>query len=330
MGMRQLKLPDDFIPLADLLTETFQYPENESWSIQTDEQEQIQESLKNYSRIWLLIRLIQLFSPPVRDLMRGFVWEEEGQRVGLTTIQRRGDTDIWIVGTVGVLPAYRRRGIAHELVVASLDLIREHGGKKAILGVIDGNFPAYTLYENLGFEHYSGSIEFHAFPKEASAKPTLPGGYNLSPLKRFDWQPRYELEKRISPENLLKYEPVEVGRFRMTLLMRLMWPLIMYAQGMHMKNFAIFTAPEGKIVARYGYTIPTRGKGLNNLEIRLDPDHPELAPFIINDLMHRVVTLSPNRRVEISVPKWMPAVVSGVEGAGFDRRLEHCYMGLVL
>jgi ribosomal protein S18 acetylase RimI-like enzyme len=330
MALRKLKLPDDFIPLGDMLAETFQYPENESWSVQTDEQEQIQESVQNFKRIWPLIRFIQCISPPARDLMRGFVWEEDGQLVGTTTIQRRGATDVWIVGTVGVLPSCRRRGIARKLVEASLDLIKELGGKKAFLGVIDGNLPAYQLYESLGFENYSGSIEFHIILETAPSEYTLPEGYILTPLKRFEWQMRYELEKRISPESLLKYEPVEVGRFRMPLLMRLIWPLIMFAQGMRVRNFAIYTAPEDKIVARFGYTTPTRGKGLNTLEIRLDPDHPELAPFIIHDLMHRVMSLSPGRRIEISVPKWMPAVISAVEAAGFEHRLEQCYMGVVL
>ncbi|OGO18380.1 MAG: hypothetical protein A2Z14_15535 [Chloroflexi bacterium RBG_16_48_8] len=330
MTIRLLKLPDDFILMADILSETFQYPENESWSVQIDEKEQIQESVKNFNRIWPLVRLIQLFSPPARDLMRGCVWEEEDQLVGITTVQRRGATDVWIVGTVGVLPAYRRRGIARKLVAAGLDLIREHGGKKAFLGVIDGNLPAYQLYESLGFDHYSGSIEFHVIPEAAPSEPILPEGYTLSALKRFEWRPRYELEKRISPESLLKYEPVEVGRFRLSLMMRLLWPLIMFAQGMHQKSYAIRTLPEGKIVTRFGYTIPTHGKGLNNVEIRLDSEHPELAPFIVGYLMHKVVTFSPDRRVEISVPKWMPAVVSAVEAAGFERRLEHCYMGLEL
>jgi ribosomal protein S18 acetylase RimI-like enzyme len=317
MPLRLLKLPDDFIPVGDLLAEAFQYPENESWSVQTDELEQIQESVKNYTRIWPLVRLIQLLSPPARDLMRGFVWEEDGRLVGITTIQRRGATDVWTVGTVGVLPAYRRRGIARKLVMASLNLIRENGGKKAFLGVIDGNLPAYQLYESLGFEHYSGSVDFFIMPESAPAEPVLPEGYTLTRLKRFEWRPRFELEKRISPRNLLKYEPVEVGRFRMPLLMHLVWPLIMLAQGMRVRNFVIHIAPEGKIVARFGYAIPTRGKGLNNLEVRLDPNHSELATFMIHDLMHRVVSLSPGRRVEISVPKWMPAVVSAVETAGF-------------
>lgn len=330
MTMRLLKLPDDFSTLGEMVTETFQYPENEAWSVQTDEKEQLQDSMKNLGRIWPLIRLTQLFSPAARDLLRGFVWEEDGQMVGITTVQRRGSTDVWIVGTVGVLPAYRRRGIARKLIVAGVDLIREHRGKKALLGVIDGNLPAYKLYESLGFEHYSGSIEYHTSPAEAPADPTIPEGFTLSTLKRFDWRPRYELERRISPENLLKYEPVEVGRFRIPILIRLIWPLIMFAQGMHQKGFALRTLSEGKIIARLGYTIPTRGKGLNTLEIRLDPDHPELAPFIITYLMHKVVSLSPDRRIEISVPKWQPIVVSAVEATGFERRLEYCHMGLGL
>jgi ribosomal protein S18 acetylase RimI-like enzyme len=330
MPIRKLKLPDDFSTLGEMLTETFQYPENEAWSVQTDEKEQLQESMKNYGRIWPIIRLTQLFSPAARDLIRGFAWEEEGQLAGITTVQRRGATDAWIIGTVGVLPTYRRRGIARKLVIASLDLIREHGGKRTILGVIDGNLPAYKLYESLGFEHYSGSIHYHTIPEKAPASPTMPEDVLLSPLKRFDWRPRYELEKRISPENLLKYEPVEVGRFRVPILIRLIWPLIMFAQGMHQKGYALRTVSEGKIIARFGYTVPTRGKGLNTLEIRLDPDHPELAPFIITYLLHRVVSLSPDRRIEISIPKWMPAVVSAVEAAGIERRLEYCYMGLGL
>ena len=184
--------------------------------------------------------------------------------------------------------------------------------------------------EDVGFEHYSSSVEFHTIPKEPPTESTLPAGYNLSQLKHFDWKPRYELEKLISPESLLKYEPVEVGRFRMPFLMRLIWPLIILAQGMQVRDFAIRTLPEEKIVAQLGYTIPTRGKGLNTLQIRLDPDHPALASFIITYLTHQAVSLRPNRRTEISVPKWMPAVVSAVEEAGFERRLEYCFMGLVL
>jgi ribosomal protein S18 acetylase RimI-like enzyme len=328
--MRPIKLPADLLPLAEMLVDTFQYPENESWSVQSDEQEQLVDGMKNLSRMWPLIRLIQALSPPLRDLLRGYVWEEDGQMVGTTIVQRRGSTDIWIVGTVGVLPAYRRRGIARKCVEEGIELIRKHGGIKAILSVIDGNVPAYTLYEDLGFEDYRGDIDYEARFEEAPPAPSLPPGYVQVPLGTFDWQPRYELEQRISPESLAKYEPVDVGRFRHPPMTRLLYPLIMAAQGIRDKDFLIRTAGQGEVVARGGYTIPTRGKGVNNLRARLDAAHAELAPYLVGTLLHEVMTLSPGHRVEMAVPQWMEELVAAAESAGLEQRVARRCMGLVL
>jgi ribosomal protein S18 acetylase RimI-like enzyme len=121
MTMRQIRLPDDLIPLGEMLGESFQYPENEAWSVQTDEKKEILDAVKNLRRIWPLIRLIQFLSPSLRDIMQRLVWEEDNQLVGVTITQRRSSTDVWIIGTVGVLPAYRRRGIAPKLVVAAVE-----------------------------------------------------------------------------------------------------------------------------------------------------------------------------------------------------------------
>jgi GNAT superfamily N-acetyltransferase len=330
MPMRPIKLPNDLLPLAEMLVDTFQYPENEAWSVQSDEQEQLVEGMRNLSRMWPLIRLIQALSPPLRDLLRGHVWEEDGQMVGTTIVQRRGSTDIWIVGTVGVLPAYRRRGIARKCVEAGIDLIRNHGGTKAILSVIDGNVPAYALYEDLGFEDYRGDIDYEAQFEEPPPAPSLPPGYVRSPLGVFDWQPRYELEERISPESLVNYEPVEVGRFRHPPMTRLLYPLILAAQGMRDKDFSIRTAGQGEVVARGGYTIPTRGKGVNILRARLDAAHGDLAPYLMGTLLHEVMTLSPGHRVEMAVPQWMEEVVAAAESAGLEQRVARRWMGLVL
>jgi hypothetical protein len=229
----------------------------------------------------------------------------------------------------------RRRGIARKLVNAALDLIRQHGGKKAILSVIDGNLPAYTLYESLDFEHYDSSIEFSLTPERAPSAqappaPTLPEGYVQAPLTRFDWRPRYELEKRISPGELLKYEPVEEGRFRYPAMMRVFLPLILFAQGLREEDFIIRTATGEHIVARGGCDVPRRGKGVNKLRLRLDPDHPQLAPYLVKYLLHEVTTASPGLRVELSVPRWMEAVVAAAQAVGFQRRMEYCRMGLEL
>jgi ribosomal protein S18 acetylase RimI-like enzyme len=232
MAMRLIRWPADIMPVVELVVESFQYPENEAWSVQTDEKEQIVDGMRNVARIWPLIRLIQVVSPPMRDLLRGYVWEEDGRIVGASIVQRRGSTDVWVVGTVGVLPGYRRRGLARKLLTAALELMRERGATKVTLGVIDGNLPAYTLYKDMRFERYSGSVEFDALPEEPEAAPELPDGYHRTPLSPHDWQPRYELEKRISPEALQRYDPVLEGRYRRSFGMRLLFPILQRAQGM--------------------------------------------------------------------------------------------------
>lgn len=330
MTMRILELPEDLMPLAEMLAQAFQYPENEAWSVQSDEKDQLIESMKKVSRLWPLIRFMQRLSPPLRDILRGYAWEEDGQMVGMTTVQRRGSTDSWIVGAVGVLPAYRRHGIARKLVQAGLNLIREHGGKKTLLSVIDGNLPAYQLYRSLGFEHYSSNTEYQIAAQASAPEPALPEGYRLSPLSPFNWRPRYALEKRISPESLLRYEPVEVGRFRQPAMMRLLYPLLMFAQGTREAGFAFRTTSEGRIVAHGGYTLPTRGKGPSFLRARLDPDCPELAHFMVAYPLHKAATLRPGHRLEIVIPHWMERLVCAAEELGFKIRCKNCHMGLVL
>jgi GNAT superfamily N-acetyltransferase len=330
MGMREIRLPADLVPLGEMIVEAFQYPENEQWSVQTDEREQIVSMLNNLRRVWPFIRLIQGLSPPLRDLLRGHIWEEEGQTVGTTIFQRRGSTDLWHIGTVGVLPDYRRRGIARQLVEKALATIRERGGIKTVLSVIDGNVPAYALYERLGFEHFAGSVEFTLTPDRVFPEPQLPQTYSRSPLGFFDWKPRYELETRILPEAVSHYEPAKVGRFRRPAAMRLLWPLISLAQGARDEEFVIRTVGEGRVVARGGSSIPTRGKGVNQLWIRLDPAHDELAPYLVGYLLHKVTASSLDHRVELSVDGWMDAVISAAAAAGFQRRMEYCRMGIDL
>jgi GNAT superfamily N-acetyltransferase len=324
-----MHLPADFIPLSEMLVNTFQYPENPEWSIQSDEQEDFAETIKNLGRLWPVIRLGQFFSASLCDLLRGCIWEEDGNIVGCTMVQRRGSTNVWIVGTVGVLPEYRRQGIARKLVERGLEIMRENGGQKAFLDVIDGNMPAYKLYESLGFEHYSGNVEMQIHPDKVFPAPDLPDGYHLLPLKRFDWHPRYELEKRISPESLLKYEPVEEGRFRHSPVMRLILPLIIRAQGKREAAFQIRDT-RGQGVARLGYSVPVKNQGFSELLLRMDPNIPELAPYIIGSMLHQITTLASTRRVEMAIPFWMEPAIEAAKAAGFEKRLAYRRMGIRL
>jgi len=47
MSLRPLHLPADFKTLTQLIIDTFQYPENESWSVQSDDQENITDMFKS-------------------------------------------------------------------------------------------------------------------------------------------------------------------------------------------------------------------------------------------------------------------------------------------
>jgi len=195
--------------------------------------------------------------------------------------------------------------------------------------VIDGNLPARKLYENLGFEQYSGHVELQCKPDQIVVMPEISHGYSQEPLKRFDWVARYDLEKRISPKSLLKYEPVEEKRFRHPPVMRLMIRIIQLAQGTRDQNFLVRDT-QRCIVARHGYSIPRRGKGYNEIFVRLDPEHKVLAPYLVGWLLNQVTTLSPDRKVQFSVPFWMDSVIKAGEKAGFQHRMEMRRMGIVL
>lgn len=76
--------------------------------------------------------------------------------------QSGGETVAWNGGT-GVIPEYRRKGIAKELIAASLDVYRENGVELATLEAIGSNFRAIPLYEKMGYQtiHKIGFLRFN-------------------------------------------------------------------------------------------------------------------------------------------------------------------------
>jgi len=331
MPLRDINLPDDLNPLAKMIVQTFQYPENPSWSVQTDEKELIVDGIKNIARIWPLIKFASLFSEQLNDMFHGCVWEENGEIVGTAIVQRRGSSALWVVGTVGVLPPFRRRGIAKKCIVRALEIIRGRGGQKATLSVIDGNIPALHLYESLGFETFSGNVEFQAFPENPPDLPLIPEDTTLSPTSFFNWEPRYQLAKITTPETNLKYEPVEEARFKQSGIMRVILPLIILSQGVKEQWLLLKKDETGQVVGYGGYSFPrSPTKGFNSIWLHLDPAHGELARPIIQYLVHQVVKNHPGRRVECSLPDHMHSVIEALEDAGFERRVSYHRMGMII
>ncbi len=317
MPMRPLELPRDLLPAADMLVRSFQYPEHPGWGVQSDEQQQIVESMKRMRRIWPLVRVLQRISPSLRDMVRGFVWEEDGAIVGMTIANREGLTQDWYIGTVAVLPEFRRRGLARKLVVAALDMMRAQGGARVTLGVIDGNVPAQTLYRSLGFVEYGGSTRYSLTPSGTVEAPDLPASYTASKLAEFDWRTRYELDRRIVPEELQRFEPVVPAAYRTPAIVRLLAPLFRRAQGSRTEEVVIRRAVDGISVARAAWTVSTTGKGVNTMRIRVDPAHADLSPYLVRRSLNKILGRSPQLRVVAFVQKWMPAVAHEAEALGF-------------
>ncbi len=90
-----------------------------------------------------------------------------GQKIG--TSRARIDTvageQVGYVGTVGVLPEYRRRGIAQALVLQTLHYLASQGMRSAILYVEGQNHSARLLYDKMGWKpvyqtvHYWKTVE---------------------------------------------------------------------------------------------------------------------------------------------------------------------------
>jgi len=327
MPMRPIALPRDLLPAADMLVRAFQYPDHPEWGVQSDEQEQLVDSIRRMRHIWPVVRLLQVVSPALRDIARGFVWEEEGVMGGLTIAQREGTTSMWYIGTVGVLPEFRRRGVARQLVIATLDMMRARGGTRARLGVIDGNTPAQALYRSLGFVEYGGSIRYALAPVSSVERPALPAGYDEVPLGEFDWHTRYELDRRIVPASLQEFEPIIPGRFRTPWPIRVLAPLFRFVETARDHDVVVRRAPDQVVVARAGWSVSKKGRGTNQIRVRLDPAHPDLAPYLTRRALGEVLAKSPALRVELFAPTWMPEVAREAEALGFIRRMSGRSMG---
>jgi ribosomal protein S18 acetylase RimI-like enzyme len=330
-------MPGDLEKLESLLYESFQYPENAEWGVQEDERENLTSQVSSLRRLWPLLRAITWVYPRLADLFGGHVWEEEGKLVGVVLVEPTGlmSGPAWVVGTVAVLPGYRRRGIARQLVEAGIALARERGAETLMLDVMAQNKPAYELYKSLGFSHFATGFELGREPETPlpRAEP-LPAGYRARALSRAEWQPRYELARRVYPEEVQVFRPVEKSDYHPPLLVRALIRLIDRFSGSARKGYAVVQtageAADGEPVAVARYLARTKAGGINGIYIVLDPAHTELAPYLIGMIAREVTERSPGRRIRFGQFNWGQAVINAALDMGLTIQKEGHEMGLVL
>lgn len=147
-GLRPVNLRSDLAPLADLMGLVF------GATMDSNDQAAIQE-MRYLSKIGIGSSLLTRMNDLALGISLGFVWMEDNRLVGNVSIypahwpRELGST--WSIANVGVHPDYRRRGIARQLMLAAMEMIRQRGGRRAVLQVDADNEGARKLYLELGF-----------------------------------------------------------------------------------------------------------------------------------------------------------------------------------
>jgi ribosomal protein S18 acetylase RimI-like enzyme len=329
MSLRKFKIPQDAQTLIDIVPLAFQYPEHPEWSIDEAEKEELIESFGAIKKIWWLIRGVGYVWRPMQDSMLGYVWEEDGQAVGVCNVFRQSASQQWMIGNVAVLPEYRRRGIARKLVQACVDLAIERGAKQIVLDVIDNNVPAYELYKSIGFVHYAGQYIYeHPNDAPTDQPPSLPTEYSAHELKVKDWRLRYQLAQRITPNHVQEFEPVEEKKYRVPLIVRVIQPIAIRLLGMQVRRLTIEDTNH-TVIGVASYHVRKNGKGNPDVSISLDKTHAQISQPLLKQLLAEIRQINSTGTIELVLPDWQfyegeidPSTV------GFTKRLTHHRLGM--
>lgn len=319
MPLRPLQLPGDLPVMLDLIERCFVYPENDAWSIQTDELESMADSFRTLKRLWPLLWVLRLFSRDIQDTMWGIIAEEDDKPVGMSVTVRQPGANQWVIGNVAVLPAYRRRGLAREMVLACVGRAQQRGGALVELEVVLGNLPASRLYERLGFTRY---VIRHVLRREAGPPPertALPDGYELEACHFNDWQPRHALAARITPASVQRYVPESESRYRRSRLMRLLYPLLRTMMRLE-QQYLLVRGPDGQPVASAITTSRRQANQASELKLMVDPAAEAVTVPLVAHCLHVMTQVVPGQTIDAIIDDWQPHVVKALADAGFHER----------
>lgn len=327
MGLRLFKMPQDAKTIVEIIPQAFQYPDHPEWSVDTEDEDNLIEMMQSIQKIWWLISKIGWVWKPAKDLFLGFVWEEDGQAVGLCNVLRQGGSQQWLIGNVAVLPTYRRRGIARKLVQACVDLAIERGAKQIILDVIDKNVPAYELYKDMGFTHYAERFVYE-YTESTHKDLPFPSEYATNELKVKDWHFRYELAQRITPRQVQEFEPVTEAKYKTPRIIGIIQPIIMHLMRIKAQRVMVENI-NGQVVGIASHQSRKNGKGTPHISITLDKTHAQISQPLIQKLMRDIRVISPTATIELVLPDWQ-YVENEIDPilAGFHKKMTHHRLGM--
>lgn len=192
-GPRPVNLRTDLGQLADLIEVAF------ANSMDNNGRSAVQE-MRVLSKMGPGLSILNSLNSLAQGMGMGYVWVADGRVVGNVSTYPSSDPNVWVIVNVAVYPEYQRRGIAYHLMQASMDMIRQRGGRAVILQVDADNPTAQRLYLRLGF------IEERAWTSwRRNTSFTMPPPFETEPRihithRRADeWQAEYALAEQVRP-----------------------------------------------------------------------------------------------------------------------------------
>jgi ribosomal protein S18 acetylase RimI-like enzyme len=227
--------------------------------------------LQMAKRLVPVVMILGRISEDFRHIFDGFVWEDDGHIVASVTVQKMGnDKRHWLMGTVATHPDYRRRGLARALVTRALEHARACGAEVCTLDVRSENEAAYNLYRSLGFVHYDSTTEL----KLETLPDVQPGsfeGYTLRAYNLSEWQARYDLDLRATPQTVQDFVPLDKAGYRMSALQRTLIPLLVRLQRIDMHRWVVEHGQQ--TVAFMRLAARRVAASTHNLDLTIDPEH---------------------------------------------------------
>ena len=312
VGPRRLDPLTDLAEVADLIEQAF------SEDLDFDGRQVLRE-LRHLSRWAILLWVMRLVGPGFEEILSGFVWEENEQIVGNVSVNPMSGTFAhWRVSNVAVEPEYRRRGIAQQLMEATIDYVRQRAGKAIYLQVRDDNAAAQKLYEGLGFQIVTAETEMY-----------LPAGFVLATLPPADGRaraahssdshPLYSLALAATPKHDQRLTPINRIDFEVDWLLELSEKLSALTSGSRTYRFVVDGQPG---LAAYAKLVTAHGKhGVHRLSLMV---HPSCQGHVEDDLLRLTLSRLPRQATSAEVQVRMNASkgpeIAALAAFGFRKR----------
>jgi GNAT superfamily N-acetyltransferase len=196
-GLRPVNLRTDLLPLADLIEIAFADTMDSSGRAAVRE-------MRSLSRLGPGLSVLLGMNDLAQGVGLGFVWMEDGRIVGNTSIYPANvpTGPSWIIANVAVHPNYRGRGIARQLVQASLAMIRQRSRGRSVSAVLQvdaDNAIARHVYERLGFVAERAWTQWKRSSTARTPPPFHDPSVYITRRRAREWRAEYDLAQRLRP-----------------------------------------------------------------------------------------------------------------------------------